>query len=298
MSSMSISGRAVSKRRHRDSIRALLAKIPILTYHKIVNRREVGINALPPEHFQAQLACLQELGYTTITFHDLLDSPELPEKAVILTFDDGYASVYEHALPLMQPYGFRGVVYAVGRFIGRWNDWDANLGGIRFRHMDRRQLRELADAGWEVGAHSLTHRALSWLDETSLHREIFGSRDLLADVAGRMPASFAYPFGMHHLRVREMVKAAGFAFACGGINSAAEAVDPLQLRRVPVYQFEGLSAYRKKLRIAGLPRLEYLKLRILSWPAVLTPLYQKRFRRELFLEMEGMPGVYSNNSND
>lgn len=287
----------MSKLRDRDSLRTLLAKIPILTYHKIETRREVGINALPPENFRAQLACLQELGYAAVTFRDLLTAPALPDKAVILTFDDAYASVYENALPLMQSYGFRGVVYAIGRFIGRWNDWDANLGGIRFRHMDRRQLRELVDAGWEIGAHSLTHRALSGLDAASLQREIIGSRDLLAEISGAPPVSFAYPFGMHHSRVREMVAAAGFPLACSGIRGSGDAADLLQLRRIPVYQFEGLGAYRKKLRVADFPRLEYLKLRILSWPAILTPLYQKRFRRELFLEMEGMPGVYSNNSN-
>lgn len=294
---MSIFGRTVSKLRDREFLRTHLAKIPILTYHKIETRREVGINALPPEHFGAQMACLQELGYATVTFRDLLTAPSLPEKAVILTFDDAYASVYENALPLMQPYGFRGVVYTIGRFIGRWNDWDANLGGLRFRHMDRRQLRDLADAGWEIGSHSLTHRALSWLDATSLQREILGSRDLLTDIAGEPPVSFAYPFGMLNPRVREGVAVAGFRFACGGIRSRGDAADLLQLRRIPVYQFEGLGAFRKKLQIADFSRREYLKLRILSWPAVLTPLYQKRFRKDLFLEMEGMPGVYSNNSN-
>lgn len=286
----------MSKLRDRDTLRGLMAKIPILAYHKIETRREVGINALPPVNFRAQLACLQELGYAAITFRDLLTAPVLPDRAVILTFDDAYLSIYENALPLMQACGYRGVVYAIGRFIGRWNDWDANLGGIRFRHMDRGQLRELADAGWEIGAHSLTHRALSWLDAAGLQREVLGSRDLLADIAGEPPVSFAYPFGMHNLRVREAVRGAGFPFACGGIRGRADAADLLQLRRVPVYQFEGLGAYRKKLQLEDFSRLEYLKLRLLSWPAVLTPLYQKRFRRELFLEMEAMTGVYSHYS--
>lgn len=260
-----------------------LSGIPILTYHKIDARQEIGINTLSPERLQQHLQLLKEWGYQTLTFNDLLDTSPLPEKPLIITFDDAYESVYQQALPLFRDFGFTAVVFVIAGYINRWNDWDANLGGIRFQHMSEEQLQGLEECGWEIGAHTMTHRALTHLGNRILEYEVERSRQLLENITRRPVISFAYPFGMQNSKVRQQVKASGFYFGCQGVRGF-KASDLLQLPRIPVYQFERGAALKRKLRVPALRLFEHLKLGILSSPARLTPIYQKFFKAHLFLE--------------
>lgn len=270
--------------RKPGEIADLLCRTPILTYHKIENRREVGINVVSPAKFRQHLHLIRQMGFQTVTFREVLAASPLPPKPLILTFDDAYESIYHHAYPLLREFGMKGVIFVIAGFIGKWNDWDANLGGIRFRHLNENQLGELAQERWEIGAHGLTHRALTRLTPAALRREIEGSRRILEPLCSGPLATFAYPFGLHSAQVREAVREAGFAFGCRGIRGAGGQGDLLALPRLPVYQFEGNRALVQKLRWPELPRLERLKLALLSWPAALTPLYQRLFKAELFLE--------------
>jgi len=265
-------------------VKALLQRVPILTYHKVALRREMGINVVSPQRFRQHISFLYEEGFKSITFGDLLYEPELPPKAVILTFDDAYESIYQHAFPTLQEFGFRGVVFVISGFIGCWNNWDINLGGIHFRHMSAEQLREIERAGWEIGAHGATHRALTKLKGTQLEQEIRVSRCTLEKISSRPLVSIAYPFGMHNPRVRRAAGEAGFRFGCKSIRGTNSTSDLLQLRRIPVYQFEGIPALRRKLNSAGISSYEKIKLSLLSAPAVLTPFYQSLFKRQLSLE--------------
>lgn len=270
--------------REAGEIHEILRRTPILAYHKIENRREVGINVVSPEKFRRHLSLIRQMGFQAITFREVLSASPLPPKPLILTFDDAYESIYHNAYPLLREFGMKGVIFVIAGFIGRWNDWDANLGGIRFRHLNEGQLRELEAAGWEIGAHSVTHRALTRLKNPALRREIEESRRILEPLCSGPLTTFAYPFGLHSARVREAVGEAGFAFGCKGIRGAGGKDDLLALQRIPVYQFEGNRALAHKLRWPALPRVELLKLSLLGWPAALTPFYQRLFKAELFLE--------------
>lgn len=265
-------------------VKALLQRIPILTYHKVALRREMGINVVSPQRFRQHISFLYEEGFRSITFRDLLYEPELPPKTVILTFDDAYESIYQDAFPILQEFGFRGVVFVISGFIGCWNRWDINLGGIHFRHMTEEQLREIERAGWEIGSHGATHRALTKLNGTQLEQEVQTSRCTLEKISSKPLVSIAYPFGMHNPQVCRAAKEAGFRFGCKSIRGTNSTADLLQLRRIPVYQFEGVSALRRKLNSEGISLYEKIKLSLLSAPAVLTPFYQTLFKRQLLLE--------------
>lgn len=255
-------------------------------YHKIEPRQEIGINTLSPARFARHLDYLAGNGFETVTVADILEARPRPRPArpVIITFDDAYASVAEHAFPLMKERGMRGVVYVVTAYIGRWNDWDATLGGIRFRHMDADQLAMLHDAGWELGVHGRTHRSLPTLSAAELVEETAGARHDLAGITGEAPLSFAFPFGQCDPAVELAVASAGFAVACGGIDRGDYGAERRCLERIPVYQFEGTGALARKLRPGGLPLLSRWKVRLLSWPAALTPRYQRWRTRQLPLE--------------
>ncbi len=280
-----------SRIRDDRAIKEILLRTPILTYHKIDSQKEIGINTLPPKKFQQQMRLLFEEGFQPITFYDLFTKPEMPEKPVIITFDDAYESVYQNAFPVMEMFNFRAVLFVITGFMGQWNTWDVNPGGIRFRHLSERQLKTLAEKDWEIGAHTITHRGLPYLNRQALWQELYFSRRRLENITRKPVISLAYPFGLCSNRVCRMAKKSGYQFGCKSIRGNRKS-DFRQLSRIPVYRFESLTAFKKKLTLRKLPLIEKLKLSALSWPANLTPVYQFLFRRQLFLENNVQENVY------
>ncbi len=253
-----------------------IADIPILTYHKIDDRREWGITTVRPRTFREQIRFLAENGYHPVNFQQVADGV-IPGKPVIITFDDGYESVYRHALPVLQEFGFTAVVFLITGYLGRLNHWDANLGGHLFRHLDRRQIAEMAGAGIEIASHGMTHRAFTLLENNVMRRELADSRALLQDLCGQPVNSLAYPFGLKNRQIITAVRESGYRFGCVNLWGGRPN-DAFRLQRIPVYRTDSMTAFRRKLGSGGYWRLEKTKLLALSWPARLTPLYQQIFQ--------------------
>ncbi|MEJ2636641.1 MAG: polysaccharide deacetylase family protein [Calditrichia bacterium] len=250
-----------------------LRDIPILTYHKIDMRREWGINSVKPGSFLRQMQLLKEEGYTPVNFRQIHQG-EIPAKPIIITFDDGYESVYDNAFPILRKSGFTAVVFIITEYIGKMNLWDANLGGIRFSHLNRRQIGELSDAGIEIGSHGIAHRAFTHITPEELEAELYHSRRELQKLCGTYPLSLAYPFGMQNHSVLKLVRKAGYEYGCINLWGATNLAQPLSLSRIPVYRTDSLRAFRNKLTKGWRNRIEISKLKMLSWPSRLTPLYQ------------------------
>ncbi|MDD2922907.1 MAG: polysaccharide deacetylase family protein [Anaerolineales bacterium] len=181
--------------------------VPILLYHRIETPDHESYYYVPPEKFEEQMALLRNWGYTTITLDTLLTAiyqgADLPAHPLLITFDDGQESVYTAAFPIMQRYGFTGVVYIVGTYL------DAPS------FMTTEQVRELTWAGWEVGSHSMSHKDLTKLDYDQRKYEISKSRDLLSEKIGVPVNSFAYPWGFSGGDVISLVRDAGYTSAMG-----------------------------------------------------------------------------------
>jgi peptidoglycan/xylan/chitin deacetylase (PgdA/CDA1 family) len=138
-------------------------------------------------------------GYTPISVADWLawlrDGKPLPERPVLLTFDDGYADITEHALPLLRTLGFTATVFVVTSQVGGTNWWDRAAGIAPQALMSAEEIRYWAAHGIEFGSHSRTHADLRTLAGPELEAELRGSRDELAAIIGKPVLSFAYPFG-------------------------------------------------------------------------------------------------------
>ncbi|HKJ27132.1 MAG TPA: polysaccharide deacetylase family protein [Anaerolineales bacterium] len=158
---------------------------PILMYHDIDPEKVSRYNT-PPEVFIQQMQALADWGYQTITAEQLTqaitEGAPLPERPVILTFDDGHYKVYEYAYPIMKEHGFFGVAYIVAN----------RLQAHGF--MGEPQLTEMAAAGWEIGSHSYTHADLT-IDHNQAFNEIYYSREDIETDINQPVTSFAYPFG-------------------------------------------------------------------------------------------------------
>jgi peptidoglycan/xylan/chitin deacetylase (PgdA/CDA1 family) len=181
-------------------------EIPILVYHHVVPGRSASVLFVPPETFEQQLKYLQDNGYRSVSFDDLADCLEygapLPERPVILSFDDGWENQFAYAFPLLQKYGFTATFYVVTGYIDHQN----------FMTVD--QLKTMIAAGMTIGDHSRTHPALPSIGNAQrLKDEIVGSKSWLEEKLGVAVDTFAYPYGSYTAAVAAAVKAAGYRTA-------------------------------------------------------------------------------------
>ena len=230
-------------------------RVPILMYHAIAPHPSPAAHRLSvsPEAFAAQLEVLVELGCTPVTTRQLADAwrgrRRLPARPVLLTFDDGYEGVHRHALPALAAHGLTASLFVStgwlpGRhYVGQELDTMLTWG----------QVRELAAYGVEIGGHSHTHPQLDQLAAEPLREEVTRCAELLAEETGRVPVSFAYPFGYSTRRVREAVRAAGFAQSLAVNNRLAGThQSPYALTRLTVRRSTSLVEFRRLLRGRGL----------------------------------------------
>jgi len=175
-------------------------------------------------------------------------SYRLPQGMVALTFDDGFASVHQHALPVLRQLNVPATVFVVAQTLapgGKRVDWvdDPPPGGLSTLTLD--QLREMQDAGMRVGSHSNGHRVLTELTEEECESDLRASRELLQDLLGCRVDDLAYPRGSHDERVRRAAARAGFAHAFS-LPEAGEPAGPLALPRVGAYAGNGPLVLRVK----------------------------------------------------
>jgi peptidoglycan/xylan/chitin deacetylase (PgdA/CDA1 family) len=214
--------------------------VPILLYHHIgFSQAEDSAYYVSPEAFDQQMNILYQWGYRTVSVELLAraiqEGAEMPPKPILLTFDDGSATTYSTALPIMQRYGFTGVSYIVYYTIGLTH------------YMNVDQIRALHAAGWEIGSHSLSHKDLT-IPPYRQEDEIVQSRRMLATRLGVPILSFAYPFGAYDESSLGYVRFAGYTAAMGlGNDSAQRAENLFYLYRQAVNGTDDLRTFASRL---------------------------------------------------
>lgn len=241
-------------------------KIPILMYHRLGEPAD-GLTVTPKD-FALQMKFLADRGYRTITLGRFLEwqqaarqegDPEgkgkgdgttgspgqevarggagMPaEKVVILTFDDGYDSVYRYAFPVLKEYHFTATVFPIVGMLGRkgflqWN-----------------QMQEMAAYGIEFGSHTWHHLDLRTLQTKELEREVDQSRQFLERALGQPVRTFCYPSGKYNQEVLAEVRRAGYLGAVTTEYGAATfSADPYRLKRVRIDGREGLKVFAAKI---------------------------------------------------
>ncbi|NET51035.1 MAG: polysaccharide deacetylase family protein [Merismopedia sp. SIO2A8] len=189
--------------------RSRLAKVPVLMYHDILEEKQVFFDVTVDE-FAEHLEQIHQSGATPISMDQLIShlrsGVPLPEKPVLLTFDDGYEGHYTHVYPLLKEYGYPALFsiysYKVGRNYGRSSlTWE--------------QVKAIAsDPLMTIASHSITHpRDLRELNDLELVQEIVKSKDILEAELGQPIHYFTYPEGNYDDRVAEIVELAGYQAA-------------------------------------------------------------------------------------
>jgi peptidoglycan/xylan/chitin deacetylase (PgdA/CDA1 family)/glycosyltransferase involved in cell wall biosynthesis len=261
--------------------------VPVLMYHHVGPPRPGTYPDLTvsPGAFERQIAALARAGYRGLTPAEYLSilrgETALPERAVLVTFDDGYEDIAEHAFPVLARHGFGCVVFVVTGQIAGTNAWDEARGSATHRLLTRDQIRRWSGHGVEFGGHSRTHVSLPTVEVGPLHDEVEGCRSDLEAVTGGTPGAFAYPYGDFDGRSVDAVsKAYPLAFTTvDGLN--VRGTDPHLLRRTMVMPADSGFDVLLRARLGYHPRDV-----ILRWRAALpTPL--RRLYRAIVPRAQG-----------
>lgn len=187
--------------------------VPIIYYHYIGNNPNPADKArdglsIAPDKFEEELEYLSKANFTPISLDTMIaalkGNTSLPNKPIILSFDDGYIDFYVNAFPLLRKFNFHSVQFIPTGLVGKssYLTWD--------------QIKEMDSTGLvSFQAHSVTHANLPSLSDTQLKYEIIQSKKDLEEKLGKPVNFFAYPYGASDERVWNAVKSAGFFGAVG-----------------------------------------------------------------------------------
>lgn len=201
------------------------APVPILLYHSVSDTpsSQIADYTVSPATFARHLDVIAESGAGTLTVSDFraaLDSGgPLPQRPVLITFDDGYLDTLTEAAPRLAERSMATTAYVVTGVVG-----GASPGGDAM--MSWSQVDELAAHGVEIGAHTHTHPELDTLPADRMREEVRTSKERLEQRTGREVRSFAYPHGYSSPRTRRVVEQTGYASACSVKNAMSSSGDP------------------------------------------------------------------------
>jgi peptidoglycan/xylan/chitin deacetylase (PgdA/CDA1 family) len=247
--------------------------VPVLLYHSVCTDPAPLMRewAITPEVFREHLEFLAAEGYESLTVTDyvrrlLAPKPSLPERLVVITFDDGFADFTTGAAPALADTGMAATLYVSTAYVGETSTW---LGPDGEQPMlSWAAIADLAAQGIEIGAHSHQHRALDELDRATAQIEIVQSKQLLEEQLGALIESFAYPHGYHTRAIKDMVRFAGFSSACGVKHAlSGPGDDPYGIARIMVPGDATVEELDRLMRgLSRAPRRERLQTK--AWRAV------------------------------
>lgn len=245
---------------------------PVLAYHLVDRRMDAGIAWITPKRFERQIAWLAESGFRSLSLAEYLQRDHTAaEKCVVITFDDGYRSLVQYALPILSRYRFSASVFAIAGYVGRPNLWDVKFFLPRFQHLDWGELRELMQSGWEIGSHSLNHDYLPALSDQQLQHDLVASRQVLEDNLQTTVRHLSLPFGRGNYRVFQMAKAAGYQSVSilGSGNLGLPAIRNPQsaisiVSRRGVYLWDSMRSFRQRVEAPPDSKWQYWRQRAIS----------------------------------
>jgi peptidoglycan/xylan/chitin deacetylase (PgdA/CDA1 family) len=221
--------------------------VPILCYHRFGADRSKMVVA--PEDFERQLAYLFENGYRVVRMSDVAEFLQgkraLPRRAVVITMDDGYKSVYQHAFPLLKKYRYPATIFVYSDYVGARE-------GLTWKEM-----KEMVDSGLvDIQPHSKTHSNLG-IPQPDEDEAAYAARvaaevaDPLQDINKNLNIpvhTFAYPYGDTNKGVIDRLRQRDYRMAVtvqAGSNAAF--AYPYMLQRSMVYGDQDIDTFRKQL---------------------------------------------------
>ena len=202
--------------------------IPVLNYHQI-NDVDENLLTVSTSEFETQMAWLEENGYQTISVSELLDfldgKGSLPERPVLITFDDGYIDNYQCAFPILKKHNMKACIFLISEYVSLYPNY-----------LTWEQLAEMQSSGIEFGSHTVDHNVLTELSPNSVNHELADSKDLLEKRLKRRIEVLAYPCGFTNEYIKSRVNASGYRAAFTvNLGNVHTGDDLYALNRVPIF---------------------------------------------------------------
>lgn len=204
--------------------------VSVMNYHAVndINHSSLVVTT---SDFRDDMKYLANNGYTSITMDELYNylvhNESLPDKPVLITFDDGYTDNYTNAFPILKEYHMQATLFMIGDAIGT------------DRFLSAEQLKEMDANGFHIEAHTYSHKRLTNLDDMTLQADLAKSRTVLESLLQRPIRYLAYPQGFNNELVQQRTKNAGYLMAFTVAPGTVKPGDNLfALNRLSI--FEGL----------------------------------------------------------
>jgi len=225
--------------------------IPVLLYHSVDNSGSVI--SITPSEFRAHMEYFHHSGYRTISLEEYLKylqaDTKLPQRAVVLTFDDGFKNNYSEALPVLRKFGFTASIFIVTNRIGGTCSWEKDESIPEIPMLSWDEIREMNDYGIDFGAHSCSHPHLSKISKERLKNELLNSKWIIESQINRPVKFLSYPYSDFNRETTETARECGFLAAFGGVdfslNNTKE--DLYNLKRLGTAHFSSLQDFKAGL---------------------------------------------------
>jgi len=240
----------------------------VLVYHKVDSRFEWGITRVTPAQFERHIRTLIGAGFRLVTLSEWFDNPH-DENTVAITFDDGYESVYQHALPILEKYDAKATIFVISDYVGQENHWDVNIGWLKFRHLNETQLIEIAQKGHEIGSHTCSHKVLVEEDERTILEDFKRSKAKLESLVKHEVRFIAYPFGRFNSRLVQLTSQAGYDAGCVFMPYNHELLksDPRLIYRQGIYLTDSAKSVIGKVTPGFRFQWSRFKQNVINWAA-------------------------------
>jgi peptidoglycan/xylan/chitin deacetylase (PgdA/CDA1 family) len=222
--------------------------VPVLAYHQVepLGGQPAAYPGLQVDAktFRLQLLALRALGYHALTLDALADALANPRdlgRAVVFTFDDGYAGIYKYAFPILARNGFNATLFLIAE------DFEHGLpreDRRAFPIVRREQVAEMLAAGFSIGSHTLSHPRLTGMADAQVRDEVVRSKLVLENAFGRQVTAFCYPYGLHSRGVENCVAAGGYQVAVSTrFGRKHEPAQRFALKRISIGAAHGLPQF-------------------------------------------------------
>ncbi|HWR44555.1 polysaccharide deacetylase family protein [Sporomusa sp.] len=212
----------------------LINSIPVLLYHRVGT--ETDNLTISTKRFEQDMESLSQSGYNTLSLAQVKQrlqgqNSKLPDKPIIITFDDGYLDNYKNAFPVLQKYSMKASFYIITGMMGN-ND-----------RLTASQIREMEAAGMDFGSHTVTHRQLAELTPQEVTNELNQSKIDLEQLLGKPVDFIAYPCGSYRPETIQATSNAGYIGGFSTQSGFAIFNNHFTIRRIPVFHYDRSIAY-------------------------------------------------------
>lgn len=203
------------------------------------------------DKFLSQMEILRKDGYAVMALKDIInriaEKKTLPDKAIAITFDDGYRDNTKNAAPILAEFSFQVTFFITLGYVGTvktsfkrsWQRWEC---------MDQKDLKELSDSGHEIGSHSVRHIDLTKLDEKERVQELKSSKKGIGELLGKDISLFSYPYGYFDDGLAMLAAEEGYSLACTTISGYNDRdADPFKLKRVEITSSDTDGSFMEKI---------------------------------------------------